>query len=166
MTRAAAAAIVFALSLGTTAGHAQRVTGGTFDPRRGQGWKSPTAARVIGILPGAGHVYAGEPRRGLAYFGGTVGVLAIGSVLIAADCVGDVANSTESTCSSPALENGLLAVFLGVWGWSIYDAGRAANRTNARRAVRTVLFVAPARVPAAGRNDARGLYAGLRLAPQ
>ena len=32
--------------------------------------KSPTAARLIGIIPGAGHMYAGEVEHGLFYMTG------------------------------------------------------------------------------------------------
>src|SRR3982751_4883988 len=51
--------------------------------------KSATAARIIGIIPGAGHMYAGEPGRGFAYMGGTLGILLVGSVAVATDCVAE-----------------------------------------------------------------------------
>lgn len=122
--------------------------------------KSPTAARLIGIFPGAGHFYAGEPGRGLAFFGGTAGVLVVGALLIAGDCVAETLNNVDK-CDSPVLENVATAAFLGVWGWSIYDAGLAARRTNARRGYRASAFVAPlagnSRTPGPGRQFGIGV---------
>jgi hypothetical protein len=34
---------------------------------------SPVVAGTLAIIPGLGHVYAGEPLRGLSFFGGAVG---------------------------------------------------------------------------------------------
>lgn len=96
--------------------------------------KSPTAARLIGIIPGAGHVYAGEPKRGLMFFGGTVGVAALGTLLLATDCLDDAGSGDD--CTDTSTDVIVAAATLGVWGWSIYDAGNAARRTNASRSIR------------------------------
>src|SRR5688500_7224677 len=45
------------------------------------GLKSPTTARLIGIIPGAGHMYAGEVGRGFLYLGGTLGILLAGALV-------------------------------------------------------------------------------------
>ena len=103
--------------------------------------KSPTAARLIGIIPGAGHVYAGEPKRGLMFFGGTVAVLAIGSLVLATDCLDDAGSSGD--CTETYVDVAVAAATLGVWGWSIYDAGMAAKRTNASRSIRVSSVVVP-----------------------
>jgi hypothetical protein len=124
----------------------------------GPGAKSPTTARVIGIVPGAGHLYAGETRRGLTYFGATVGTFMLAGLMLGADCIGQE-NCDESI--EPTLV--LLAAF-GQWGWSIYDAGRAAERANARRRwSRVSLIVAPGRPTVAGETKGQGLKLGLSL---
>jgi len=104
--------------------------------------KSPTTARIIGIIPGAGHMYAGETGRGWAYLGGIAGLALLGTAVVAADCVADVYTG-EETCGSSTGENVLVAAFVGLWGWSIYDAGRAAHRQNEKHGLRTSLIIAP-----------------------
>lgn len=93
--------------------------------------KSPALARVIGILPGAGHLYAGEPGRGLVYFGATLAATII-AYNAPYDCTTDLWTG-EEYCSETTLGSISMMTMLGLWGWSIYDAGRAARRTNARR---------------------------------
>ncbi len=128
------------------------------------GDKSPAAARVIGILPGAGHIYAGETGRGLAYMGGTVGVFLIGAAAMLADCYDDVLG-TESDCESSSTGDIAVAATLALWGWSIYDAGRAAHRTNAkRRQMRVAIIVAPTGSGSPPRGGSRGVRLGLSLA--
>ena len=123
--------------------------------------KSPMAARAIGIIPGAGHMYAGETRRGFMYLGGTAGVLLLGSVALATGCAG--AALADEDCHADQSLDVLTAVILGVWGWSIYDAGRAAHRTNAKRRLgRVSLIVAPA-IPAARPVNERSVRFGLSL---
>lgn len=126
--------------------------------------KSPAAARVIGILPGAGHIYAGETGRGLAYMGGTVGVFLIGAAAMLAECYDDLLG-TEQDCESSSTGDIAAAATLALWGWSIYDAGRAAHRTNAkRRLTRASLIVAPSRSGSPARRVSRGVSLGLSLA--
>ena len=119
------------------------------------GMKSPGAARVIGILPGAGHIYAGETGRGFAFMGGVLGAFVIGSTVLLAECYSSVLGGDD--CASSGTENVIAAAILGLWGWSIYDAGRAAHRTNARRRMGVSLLVAPARQSYAGARAARGV---------
>ncbi len=121
--------------------------------------KSPTTARVIGIIPGAGHAYAGEPLRGLAHFGATAGIFMLAGLMFASDCIGGE-NCGES--SEPAL---MMVAGFGYWGWTIYDAGRAAERTNARRRpLRVSLIATPVRPTIASVNEARRLKLGLSVA--
>lgn len=47
--------------------------------------------------------------------------------------------SSEDGCHGRAIV--ALVGGLGTWGWSVYDAGRAAERTNARRRLRVSVFV-------------------------
>ena len=148
MFRLAFAALV-ALALAATDLTAQDTA------RSPAGSKSPTAARVIGIVPGAGHVYAGEVGRGLQHFGVTVGTLMLASLMLAADCTG------SENCDDIRPAVAMLAG-LGYWGWSIYDAGHAAERANARRRwSRMSLIAAPIMPTLTGANAARALKLGL-----
>jgi len=122
--------------------------------------KSPTTARIIGILPGAGHVYAGETQRGLTIFGGLIGLGLIGGVALAVDCAGGGYGTDTENCGSSGAETALTIAVLGVWGWSIYDAGLAARRTNAARGLRTALIVAPHRSPRSAQRG-RAVNVGL-----
>jgi hypothetical protein len=122
------------------------------------GAKSPTAARVIGIVPGAGHVYAGETMRGVTYFGTTAGIFLLAGLVFATDCLdsNDCDGSTEATLAT-------LAGF-GYWGWTIYDAGRAAHRANARgRPWRLSLIAAPAVLAHAAGTDVGGVRVGVSV---
>lgn len=123
--------------------------------------KSPAAARVIGVIPGAGHMYAGETRRGFAYLGGIVGVLLVGTTALAADCIASTAGNDD--CGSPVLENVVAAAAIGLWGYSIYDAGRAAERTNAAHGLRTSLLVAPSRTVGSSGRGRSALKIGVRV---
>ena len=93
--------------------------------------KDPTTARVLGIIPGAGHLYAGEPRRAGLVAGTFVGVVLVGVAAAVGDCL---ASYTEPDCdSSPLVDFLVPAAMIGTIGFSIWDAGRAAERTNFRR---------------------------------
>jgi hypothetical protein len=127
------------------------------------GDKSPTTARVVAIVPGAGHMYAGETGRGLAYMGGMLAVLALGTVAMAGECYGDLLGG-QQTCQSSNTGDVAVAAVFALWGWSIYDAGRAAHRTNAkRRPLRVSLIVAPASWTSGRPRDRYGVKVGLSL---
>lgn len=120
------------------------------------GEKSPTTARVLGIVPGAGHIYAGETSRGLAHFGTVVGGFLLAGLGAAFDCVGGDCNDP-----TPAL---VALAASGYWGWSIYDAGRAAERTNAkRRPMRLSFSAAPVSPMRGGGPDAPALSLSLSV---
>ena len=122
--------------------------------------KNPTAARLLGIIPGAGHMYAGEVGRGLLVFVGTLGVLAAGSYVYASDCF----MQDSGKCDGGAAV-GVVAVIAtsGLWVWSIVDAGRAARRTNAKRAAGTSLILEPTRIPTALGDDRAAVRLGVRI---
>ena len=132
--------------------------------------KSVTLARVLAIIPGVGHGYAGEGGRGLAVAGGMLGIVSVAGLLLAGSCVADALDGTDSGgCDddSPAAIIGGLAAY-GLWGWSIYDAGSAARRTNARAArgsllMRVPLTIGVSRGARAPGRDARTLRVGLRF---
>jgi hypothetical protein len=144
-------ATVVALAVASTPLAAQDTTRAT------AGAKDPTVARVIGIVPGAGHIYAGETMRGATYFGTTVGIFLLAGLMFASDCIGaeDCGKS-----SAPALA--MLAGF-GYWGWTIYDAGRAAHRANARgRPWRLSVIASPAML-ARSEGEGRAVRVGLSV---
>jgi hypothetical protein len=120
------------------------------------GVKSPVAARVIGIVPGAGHIYAGETKRGLTYLGATIGVFLLGATLWASECIGSLGEQCEE--SGAVSDDIAVVATLGVWGWSIYDAGRAAHRTNAKRKLKVSLSATPT-----SGNHGRSVRIGLTL---
>lgn len=130
-------------------------------PMKPDGVKNPTTARIVGIIPGAGHIYAGEPGRGLLYAGALLGVTVVSAMALAVDCLNDW---TTTDCDDSSSENVATAVILGLWGWTIYDAGRAAHRTNARRVLRATLHVAPVRHCLATGEKRRAINLGLALA--
>ena len=123
--------------------------------------KSPTTARLIGIIPGAGHMYAGETAHGLSYLGG-VGLALFGTIALTEGCLVEPRTASQScgTRGPSDAQRAVIIAGLGLWGWSIYDAGRAANRANAARGLRTSLIVAPERSWAHG-HPGRAVRIGL-----
>ena len=121
--------------------------------------KSPATARLIGIIPGAGHMYAGEVGRGFLYFGGTLGILVVGSALFMSECfMTDVPGRCgETTAAVTLIATG------GLWVWSIVDAGRAARRTNAKRTGSTSLILEPTRIPVPTGEDRTAVRLGVRI---
>ena len=124
--------------------------------------KSVTTARLLAIVPSAGHFYAGEGRRGLTFLGGMAGVLLIGTLAVVGDCIADYDAPSEEACENDFRDTAITVAFYGIWGWSIYDAGLAARRTNARRSTGASLMIAPSRVSVAGRG-ASGLNVGITI---
>lgn len=154
---------LIAVTLSARAGAAQVIGDLNVDPaRRRAAEKSPTTARLLGIVPGAGHVYAGEPRRGASVLGGMAGVLVVGSLLLAGECIGNAGGSAEDPCDSAVLETGVVVAFLGIWGWSIYDAGEAAKRTNRRPRFGGAFRVRPV-VVGMSRSGEAGSHASIEM---
>jgi TM2 domain-containing membrane protein YozV len=100
--------------------------------------KSPDKAAVFGtLIPGAGHIYAGEPGRGATFFAlATLNVVGGFFVYNADVCV----DSSIWTCEGPDPETvvhvlGAVQIGLGaaVWIVSAIDAPRAVRRQEERR---------------------------------
>jgi hypothetical protein len=126
--------------------------------------KSPSTARVIGIIPGAGHMYAGEVGRGFLYLGGTLSLVFVAALAGFADCLDNVNFLSDQTdCGGSTAETVSLVAAGGLWVWSIVDAGRAARRTNAKRAASASLILEPTRIPVARGDDHSGVRLGLRI---
>lgn len=116
--------------------------------------KNPTTARVLGIIPGLGHLYAGERGRGALVAGTFVGLVVIGSAAVFGDCM---AEWSEPDCGSSVVSDVVIPVALiGTIGYSIWDAGRAAHRTNLRRGF-------PARLTLAMPADGAGYRVGMSV---
>jgi hypothetical protein len=79
--------------------------------------RSPLVAGFLGVLPGVGHMYAGETRRGLA-----VGGIWLGSGLVM------FGGADRAVTSVAAVVN------IATYVFSIADAALAAERFNARHA--------------------------------
>jgi hypothetical protein len=119
--------------------------------------KDPRTARVRAILPGAGHWYAGEKWRAALVPTGVLLIMVEGSVRNeeSVPCYYDIPPEENCVTGSPdAISYAALAGWLAL---SIWDAGRAAERTNARR--RGMSLVVQAR---SGRAHA-GYRVGLRV---
>lgn len=125
--------------------------------------KSSSTARVIGIIPGAGHMYAGEVGRGFLYLGGTLGLVVVAALVGVTDCLNDAVFFDQSTCGRSTGETVSLIAAGGLWVWSIVDAGRAARRTNAKHAASASLILEPTRFPVARGGDRTAVRLGLRI---
>jgi hypothetical protein len=79
--------------------------------------RSPVVAGALGfVVPGAGHFYAGEPRRGWT----VLGVTMVGAFFALSDGMPRAASTAGSVA------------FVGGWGFSIVDGALAAGRWNRR----------------------------------
>jgi hypothetical protein len=122
-------------------------------------YRDPVSARVLGaIIPGAGHVYAGEYGRGLGYYYGTVGTIGMGAMTYVLDKCAFSFLSLEPCKSPPAWPHQVAGVAIvaygaGVWVYSAIDAGHAAERANKRHA-RQHAAVSPFVAPRAGNGGA------------
>ena len=115
-------------------------------------YRNPHKALVLGsIIPGAGHIYAGEYFKGFVNYEATVSAIGLGTLVFIADkCMFAFLDATPCK-SGPAWPHqtlGVAIVGLGIWGWisSARDAPHAAERANARheaRASRVSPFIAP-----------------------
>ena len=124
-----------------------------------KGPKDPAVARLIGIIPGAGHMYAGEVGTGFLYFSGTLGIVAAGGYITVSLAFSDQNNHREAAW----VGWGTIIAASGLWVWSIVDAGRAARRTNAKLARRTSLILEPAAIPVANGGDRAAVRLGVKI---
>lgn len=103
------------------------------------GYKDPTMATIMSvIIPGGGHLYSGETRKGAMILGVGVGGLVLGSALTVGsadiDCdFDDDFECDDDTSYLPAAAGYLL--YLGSWVYGIMDASNSADRMNASRGI-------------------------------
>ena len=109
-------------------------------------YRNPHRALVLGsLLPGAGHIYAGEYLHGFLTYEATIGGIGMGTIVFIVDKCTFTFLNAEPCKSGPAWPHqlaGVALVGMGVWIWvsSARDAPRAAERANDRhqRHARTV----------------------------
>lgn len=121
-------------------------------------YRNPKRALVFGaIIPGAGHIYAGEYLKGVMTYEGTVSAFGLGVMTyIWDDCMFSFF-STKPCKSGPAWPHqalGVALVGMGFWLWgsSARDASRAAERANERHR-RQLQKVTPIIDPFAGPSN-------------
>ena len=102
---------------------AQPVEGEVIAPRDAFRRRTPNpwTAAALSIIPGLGHVYAGAPLRGLAFFAGVVGPEVIGTDL-------------DLTVIGDAIGIPLNIGGLGLWALCVVDAYHTARRRRAASA--------------------------------
>lgn len=102
------------------------------------GYKDPGTATIMSvIIPGGGHLYSGETKKGAMILGVGVGGLVLGSALTVGsadiDCDYDDFECEDNTSYLPAAAGYLL--YLGSWVYGIMDASNSADRMNASRGI-------------------------------
>jgi hypothetical protein len=117
--------------------HAQEIGADTASSRASEKpFRNPHKAVVIGsLIPGAGHIYAGEYWKGVLTYEATVSAIGMGVMTYTIDkCTFDWSSSCKSGPAWPHQLVGIVAVGAGIWTWAstARDAGRAAQRANER----------------------------------
>lgn len=128
--------------------------------------RDPVVAATLGtVIPGAGHIYAGEYRHGLQFYFGTVSMLGSGSLTYLVDrCTFTFDTSCKPGPQWPHRTVGALMVGIGLadWVYSAVDAPRAARRENDKYQLRR-RRASPVIRPSSGGNG-RGADVGLAIA--
>jgi len=116
-------------------------------------YRNPRLAAELGLIPGWGHVYAGEYFRGYSAWLGTIGGVTMGPVIFESNSCTFLNFAIFSTCRPgrtwPYKLTGAAILGMGLWTWfsSARDAPHAAERANARHA-RKALRLSPVLGPA------------------
>ena len=102
-------------------------------------YRSPKRALILGsVIPGAGHIYAGEYVKGFFIYEAAVGGIGYGALTFMWDRCMLSFLSTTPCKSGPQWPHQVLGVALvgaGIWEWisSARDAPHAAERANAKQ---------------------------------
>jgi len=83
-------------------------------------YKNPALAALLAVVPGLGHLYVGDVRKGLGFFAAAGGLEFVGF---------DLDLTAVGAVAGVPMEVG----GLGLWLYSIVDAYRTARRHNAGR---------------------------------
>ncbi len=99
------------------------------------GYKDPSTATIMSVIvPGGGHLYSGETRKGAMILGVGLGGLVLGTAL-SVDSVGcDEDLNCDTDPSYLPMAAGYL-LYLGSWVYGITDASNSADRMNASRGI-------------------------------
>ena len=100
-----------------------------------------TTAQLSFVLPGAGHVRAGEPRRGLVLAALTYGMAALAANSAPSGCFDDAARDRCSSSQKARMTTGVVATGL-MWALTAADGYAAAERHNVRVAERAAAAAA------------------------
>lgn len=115
--------------------------------------KDPGTARLLSVfIPGAGHLYAGEPLRG-------VGMTAASAAALGWGLIGSNVFAWDGTCASgncinPDEDPDYTQLYVGlgvagaIWLVSVFDAPRAARRANERTGLLAAVSLHPVGIPA------------------
>lgn len=128
-------------------------------PRPERPYRNPHRALVLGtLIPGAGHIYAGEYVTGILTYEATVTAIGGGTLVFLVDKCTFAFLSTSTCKPGPQWPHQLLGVTmvgLGIWKWisSARDAPSAAERANARHRGQTSALT-PYIAPVPGAADA------------
>lgn len=132
--------------------------------------KSIATARFLGIVPGAGHLYAGEATHALAFGLGTIAALAINSIggahqelCPAPPPVDEPFEPANDGCGDPTgVSTVTIVALVGLVGWSVHDAGHAARRWNRKHGHSASAMFVPTVGASRGRSGTTQLELGLR----
>jgi hypothetical protein len=122
-------------------------------------YRDPHRALVFGsLIPGAGHIYAGEYVTGVLTYEATVSAIGTGTLVFLVDKCTFTFLSTTTCKPGPEWPHQLLGasmVGLGIWKWisSARDAPHAAERANERhggKAAQISPYIAPFSGPSGG----------------
>jgi|SRR4051812_18738516 len=120
-------------------------------------YRNPRRALILGtLIPGAGHIYAGEYLKGILTYEGTVSTIGMGVMTYILDnCTFDWSASCKSGPAWPHQALGIATVGWGLAMWvrSARDASRAAERANERHRRKWATFT-PLVDPFAGPSNA------------
>jgi hypothetical protein len=98
------------------------------------GYKDPTTSLLISVVvPGGGHLYSGETKKGAIILGTAIGGPIIGATI----AVGSASNGSTSGIGA-----GLLLGYgaaLGAWVYGMVDSGNAARRHNSSVGLQTTV---------------------------
>lgn len=100
-------------------------------------YRNPRRALILGsLIPGAGHIYAGEYVRGFLYYESVVAPIGMGVLVfeLAGMCTAPIFSSEPCNPRPPWIPHalGVVAIGAGIWRWvwTARDAAHAAERAN------------------------------------
>lgn len=128
--------------------------------------KSVVRARALGIVPGVGHVYAGENTHAVAFMLATYAAFAISAIGDGSGSPSPPPNDPEplAACGETYRISTVSVIMLaGLVGWSVQDAGNAAKRWNVRHGHPATARIVPTISPSRVARDRIGISLGLRV---